>query len=147
MHISTFSYLLLFFLSYLKTDIALLSHVFFALSLFPFGAIAFFTLPLCLTPSLTPRFTFSSGLPLYKTMRAIPLSIEGERTLSTMLWGLALSGNQCRFDGGSGAGISIKYSYCACETTQSRLGPFSACVHVLTLITHDSFCRSDVCMR
>lgn len=123
---------LLFFLSYLKTYIAPLSHMFFALSLFPFGAIPFFTLPLCLTPSLTLRFTFSSGLPLYKTMRAIPLSIEGERTLSTMLQGLALSGNQCCFDRGSGAGISIMYSYCACETTQSRQTVFrwSLCLNL-----------------
>lgn len=126
-HISTFSDTY----SYSKNLLCcLIPHVLCRLPPFPFGAISFFTFPLCLTPSLTLRFTFSSGLPLYKTMRAIPLSVEGERTLSTMLRGLALSGNQCCFDRGSGAGISIKYSYCACETTQSRLGPFSACVHI-----------------
>lgn len=108
----------------------LIPHVLCPLPPFPFDAISFFPLPLCPTPFLTLRFTFSSGLPLYKTMRAIPLSVEGERTLSTMLWGLALSGNQRCSDRGSGAGISIKYSYCARETTQSRLGPFSACVRV-----------------
>lgn len=41
--------------------------------------------------SLTLRPPFTSGPSLHKTMTAIPLSVEGERTLSTVLRGPALS--------------------------------------------------------
>lgn len=70
-------------------------------------------------------------------MRAIPLSVEGERTLSTVLRGPVLSGNLCRSGRGSAAGLSIKHSCCACETTHPRPAPFSVLRRCLNL-SHDS---------
>lgn len=115
------------------------SHVLWPVSLLPLlpPSVLLYQPPPPLSCSLfnPSDLPFFSGPALHKTMRAIPLSVEGERTRSTVLQGPVLSGNLCRSDRGSAAGLSIKHSCCACETTHPGPTPFSICVDVLTLAT------------
>lgn len=85
-----------------------------------------FILPLSLSVSCSlfnPAIYLFSGLALHKTMRAIPLSVEGERTLSMVLQGPVLSGNLCcsmQSDWGSAVRLSNKHSCLAFEASHVR---------------------------
>jgi len=133
--------LLLFLTSYLRNEWLLHPFVLWPVTLLPFDSLCSSSLSLSVSCSLfNPAIYLFSRLALHKTMRAIPLSVEGERTLSTVLRGPVLPGNLCRSaqtGRGSAAGLSNKHSCWACETTDSRRAVFSVC---LDFLTFSSFC-------